>query len=204
MKQKYLYLCFIILLSGCLTSVCAQTVEVMSLDSFSTAAPPSSINIQLIEPLVFDDIDIKAGAKVKGNLCDVVGPRRLKRDARFSFVPISYIDTDGKVNYIKDNIKASYSEPLNKGKIAKNTVLGVGNFFMHGVKAGEAVVEGAVKNEQGNRIKSACVSLYESSPFSYIKKGKDIKISQNEHFFLKIRYKSNNENDNTTTKKGVI
>ena len=200
MKQKYFYLGFIIFLLGCFTAVYAQTIEVRSFDDFSTANPPSSISIELLEPLsLSEDKILDIGTKVDGELFDVVSPKRLKRDAGFSFKPKLYYDEDGKTHIIYNNITASYTEPIDKGKVAKSAVLGVGNFFVKGIKTGVTVVEGAVKNEQGNRLKSAGVSLYESSPVSYVEKGEEIEIKKEESFFLKFR--SNKSKKNTQPQK---
>ena len=52
------------------------------------------------------------------------------------------------------------------------------------------LVEGAVKNEKGNRAKSAVVSAYESTPLSYASKGKNIEIKQGQVFIMSFKQKS--------------
>ena len=194
MKQKYLYLCFIIFIAGVFNSAYSQTIEVRSMNSFSTADPPSSISVQIMEPLeVNSDEFLEAGFKLNGDLYDVVSPKRLKRDADFSFRPITYIDNDGKRHDITTDITASYTEPLDKGKVAKNAALSIGNFFFKGLKAGASAIAGAVKNEQGNRMKSAGVSLYEASPVSYVEKGEDIVIKKDDIFYLKFKNPKKND-----------
>lgn len=187
MKQKFLYLCFLLLLSGMFCKAYSQTVEVVSLSSFSTENPPAEIKIQLSEPIeLSNNVTLPAGTKLNGNLIDVVSPKRLKRDATFSFNPTSYIDGNGKVCKIKQHIIASYAEPVDKGGLAKSTALGVGNYFVKGLSIGVAAVEGAVKNTEDNRLKSSVVSAYESSPLSYVEKGEELEIIQEQHFFLKF------------------
>lgn len=51
---------------------------------------------------------------------------------------------------------------------------------------GVAAVEGAVKNQDGNRFKSSVSSVYEASPLSYARKGEDIEIKAGQVFFLKF------------------
>lgn len=188
MWQKNIFTGFIILISCMYTQAYAQTIEVYSLNKFSTDNPPKSISIKLLEPLEISKSEVyKAGVIMKGDLFDVVSPKRLKRDADFSFKPVSYIDLDGKTYQITSNITASYTEPIDKGQVAKNAALGVGNFFVKGLSMGVAAVSGAVKNEEGNRVKSSAVSVYEASPFSYVEKGEDINISINQSFFLKFK-----------------
>ena len=115
MWQKNIISGFLIILSCMFTQAYAQTVEVSSLDKFSTDSPPKSISIKLLEPLEISDNEVyKAGVIMKGDLFDVVSPKRLKRDADFSFKPVSYTDENGKTYQINSNITASYTEPLNK------------------------------------------------------------------------------------------
>lgn len=58
------------------------------------------------------------------------------------------------------------------------------------MSVGVAAVSGAVKNEEGNRVKSSAMSAYESSPLSLVEKGEDLNIEENMHFFLKFKEKS--------------
>jgi len=187
MKQKILFLCFSIMVTAMFSKAYAATIEVRSLEEFSTANPPASISVELLEPLeINENQTIKAGVVVTGKLVDVKKPKRLKRDATFSFKPVSYTDENGVRHAISTNIKGKLSEPLDTVELAKDAALGVGNFFVKGIKTTAAVVEGTVKNEQGNRLKSAGYSLYESTPVSYVEQGEDIKIKKNDSFYLKF------------------
>ncbi len=191
MRQKFLYFVFLLLLSGMFSKAYAQTVEVRALDSFSTAKPPKSVSVQLLEPLVLtDSITLSSGDIMTGDLFDVVSPKRLKRDAGFSFCLKSYKDLEENLHTVNSHIVASYSKPIDKGGLAKNAALGVGSFFVKGLSVGVAAVSGAVKNEEGNRVKSSAVSAYESSPLSLVEKGEDLNIEENMHFFLKFKEKS--------------
>lgn len=187
MKQKFLYLCFSILLSGMFCQTYAQTVAVVSLDDFSTDNPPASISVSLSEPLELkNDMILNSGCTLKGDLIDVVSPKRLKRDASFSFKLKSYTDENGKIHDVENDVVASYTVPIDKGDLAKNAVVGVGNYFVKGLSMGVAAVEGAVKNDEDNRLKSSVVSVYESSPLSLAQKGEDLKIKKDDTFFLKF------------------
>lgn len=197
MTQKNIFSVFIIILSCMFSQAYGQTVEVLSLSKFSTEKPPKSITVKLLEPLeISEDVIFQAGVIMQGDLYNVVSPKRLKRDADFSFKPITYQGLDGKKYKVDSNIVASYTEPLNKGELAKNAALGVGNFFVKGLSMGVAAVSGAVKNQEGNRIKSSAVSVYESSPLSYAEKGQDISIDVNQPFYLKFSSKNKKGDDN--------
>lgn len=204
MWQKFLYSCFIVILSGVFNLVWAQTVEVESLSSFSTDNPPQSIVIKLNEPITLTNtISLKAGDVIQGDLIDVVSPKRLKRDASFSFKPNFYMEADGKTHDIPVDIVASYTEPIDKGNLAKNAALGVGNFFVKGLSMGAAAVEGAVKNNGENRFKSSAKSVYKASPISYVEKGEDLDIKKSQVFYLKFPNPDKvSESENETEQKG--
>ena len=200
MWQKKIFLCFLLIMTGMFSQTYAQTVVVQSLSEFSTYNPPTSISVKLLEPVIISQtMTIGTGSTVNGDLIDVVSPKRLKRDAGFSFVPKSYIDEkgkskkinshiapDGKTYNISTDVSASYTTPIDKGELAKNTALGVGSFFVKGLSIGVAVVTGAVKNEEDNRFKSSVSSAYQASPFSYVQKGEDLEIKKTDLFYLKF------------------
>ena len=54
------------------------------------------------------------------------------------------------------------------------------------MSTGVAAVQGVVKNEEGNRLKSGVVSAYEASPASYVKKGEDLEFGVKDIFYLKV------------------
>lgn len=205
MKQKIFYLCFLLLISGMFNKAYAQTVEVISLSSFSTENPPAEIKIQLSDPLeLTEEVTLQPGTKINGNLVDVVSPKRLKRDATFSFQPTSYVDDKGNICKIEEQIVAPYTIPIDKANIAKNTALSVGNHFVKGLSIGVAAVEGAVKNPEDNRLKSSVVSAYKSSPLSYVEEGEELDVAQDQHFFLKfpnIKENKKTQNNESTTEK---
>lgn len=197
MWQKFFCLCFLLLSGVMFSQTYAQTVEVESLSSFSTANPPASISVKLSEPLeLTQDLTLDSGTVIKGNLIDVVSPKRLKRNASFSFKPVKYTDTKGKTGKIPSGILASYTTPTDKKKLAKNAALGVGSYFVKGLSVGAAAIEGAVKNQEDNRFKSSAVAAYESSPLSYVEKGQDIEIKEAQIFYLKFYQKRNKDKSN--------
>ena len=50
-----------------------------------------------------------------------------------------------------------------------------------------ALVEGAVKNEEGNVAKSAAISAFNATPLSYINMGKDIVINKGQVFTMSFK-----------------
>lgn len=187
MRQKFFFFGFLIVLSSMFSQAYAQTVAVQALDEISTAEPPQSISVRLLEPLDLSDSHLLSGTVIKGDLIDVVSPKRLKRDASFSFKPESYTDLNAETHNLNLNITATYTKPLDKGKMAESAALGVGSYFVKGLSLGVAAVKGAVNNNDGNRIKSSAVAVYESSPFSYAEKGEELEINKGDCFYLKFK-----------------
>ena len=109
-----------------------------------------------------------------------------------------YTDNNGKKHVIDQNgrqYKGKFTTQFNYKHAAKSAALSVGNFFLQGLSIGYAAVEGAVKNEEGNRVKSSAMSVYESTPISYVEKGTDIVILKDQVFCLKFKLKDEKEKD---------
>lgn len=194
MKKFYLY-CLLIL--GMLVQPAyAKTIPVQALDDFTTEKPSHTLQVKILEGIVLDEnLMFENGYIVEGRIVDVKNPKRLKRNATFSFVPTSFIDENGKITYIKGYYPAKYTTKINKGQLAKSAALGVGNFFVKGLSIGYSAVEGAVKNEKDNRFKSSVNAVYEDSPFSYVEKGGEIVIQKDQNFFLNFKVKDEPDED---------
>ena len=178
----------------------AEILKVQALSEFNTENPPSSIEVKAVSDMdLNEDLLIMDGFILKGNLVDVVSPKRLKRDATFSFVLTEYTDNNGKKHVIDQNgrqYKGKFTTQFNYKHAAKSAALSVGNFFLQGLSIGYAAVEGAVKNEEGNRVKSSAMSVYESTPISYVEKGEDIVILKDQVFCLKFKQKEDKKEIN--------
>ena len=201
MTQKIF--CFVLItILSMFTQTYAQTIEVQSLNKFSTENPPQSISVKIMSPVQLSENEyIDSGVTLNGDLIDVVSPKRLKRDASFSFKPNSYTDLDGKNVTITSDITAKFTTHIDKADIAKSAALSVGNHFVKGLSMGVAAVSGAVKNEEGNRLKSSAISAYEASPVSYINKGEDIVIETDQVFLLKFPNVKNKKDENQEVKE---
>lgn len=188
MKKSFIIAFGILLMFA--QSVCAKTISVQALNDFSTENPPSIMSIKVMDDLFLDEnLSFQAGYIVNGKIVDVSEPKRLKRDAVFSFVPLEYIDLNNKKHEITGYFPAKYTTKLNKGDIAKSAALGVGNYFVKGLSMGYSAIEGAVKNEQDNRLKSSANAVYEDSPFSYVEKGQQLYIKKDQLFLLNFKVK---------------
>ena len=124
-------------------------------------------------------IYVKKGTIIEGDVTDVVSPKRLKRNASFKFIPKTYYDSETHyAKNVKRDFVGKYSSrsELNAKTVAKKGAITAGNVLVGAfVAPAVGLVEGAIKNEEGNRAKSAAISAYESTPLSYANKGTQIR-----------------------------
>ena len=194
MKKIFTLLAMLIAFSA---PAMAKTIKVEALSDFTTENPPKYMQVKAVTDLqLSSEIVIMPDYILKGQIVDVKDPTRLKRNATFSFVLLSYIDNSGKEHEIKDYFIGKYTTKFDTASMAKSAALSVGNHFVKGISLGYHAVEGAVKNEEGNRFKSSAVSVYESTPFSYVENGEEIVIPKNNIFILNFKVKGEeNEED---------
>lgn len=184
MKKFYLSLVLSLLLCS---PALAKTIEVEALNDFSTANPPKTMSVRIVTDVIEDyKVVVPKDTIVYGKIVNVKDPKRLKRNATFSFQPTSYTDLQGITHPIKRQIAGKYTTKLDKKEVAKSAALSVGSYFVKGLSMGYRTIEGVVKDEEDNRLKSGAKALYESSPVSYIEEGKDIEIKAGENFYLQF------------------
>ena len=190
MKKLLLIFSFIVLIS--IQPVMAKNVKVEAMSDFSTANPPSTWNVKIVEGFTTKSgYEVVEGSIITGRIIDVTNPKRLKRNATFRFIPVSYYDikTDKTYHVDKDYVgKYNSIGDITVEQIAEKGAVTAGNYFISStIGPGVALVKGVVKNEQGNRAKSAVVSVYESTPLSYVSKGKELEIKQGQHFLMSFK-----------------
>lgn len=194
MKRKFYLLIFMIGLFC--QPVMAKTVAVEAMSDFSSENPPKTMQIKALEDVALDEkITVKAESVMSGKVVDVISPKRLKRNASFTFVPLNYTDVSGKVEEINNYYPAKYTTKINKGQLAKSVGLGVGSFFVKGLSIGYSAIEGAIKNEKDNRFKSSVTEVYQDSPLSYVEKGEELVIEKGQLFFLNFKTKDDEKEE---------
>lgn len=155
------------------SSVFAEDMKVMALKDFSTDKP-SEIKVQVLQTMKLDEgVVIEQGSVVTGVMVDVIPAKRLKRDATFSFMPTSFV-TPKRVRYSINRKYVGKFSPkieIDKAELAKTAALSVGDYFVKGLSTGFYAVQGAIKDEKGNRFVSSVQNVYENSLLSYIEKG---------------------------------
>lgn len=188
--MKKIVLLFLMLLVS--TPAFAKNVKVEAMSDFSTENPPSVWSVKVVEGFTTKGgYPVYAGSIIEGRIEDVKDPKRLKRNATFTFVPTDYFDYNTQKWFkIEQDIEAKYSflSDVDAKSVAKTGAVTVGNKLLDGFFGpGVALVEGAVKNEKGNRAKSAVVSVYESTPLSYANKGKELVIERGQVFIMNFK-----------------
>lgn len=188
MKKALLILSVLLLVNP----VLAKTVKVEALSDFSTANPSQTWRLKIVEGFVTDNgITVHQGTVFEGKIVDVTSPKRLKRAAGFTFVPQTYYDPQvGITKDVKRDFQGKYSPKteMTAGNLIKKGAMTAGNMLIGSfVAPAVGLVEGAVKNGEGNRAKSAVVSAYENTPLSYASKGKELEFKKGQVFIMNFK-----------------
>jgi hypothetical protein len=192
---------FLLILSALLiiSPVMAKNIKVEALANFSTANPPKTWKVKVLEGFVADNgVVIHTNTVIEGDIVNVKSPKRLKRNATFKFVPKTYYDPqDGTTKIVKRDFEGKYSSTSNidKKSLAKTGAISAGNMLIGSFVAPTVgLVEGVVSNKEGNRVKSAVVGAYERTPLSYANKGQEMEFKQGQVFVMSFKLKGEEEN----------
>lgn len=194
MKKIFLILSVLLIINP----VMAKNVKVEALNGFSTVNPPKTWKIKILEGFVTDNgIAIHPNTIIEGDIVGTTSPKRLKRNATFRFIPKTYYDPQiGYTQDIKRDFEGKYSSrtEMTAGNIAKKGAVTAGNMLIGSfVAPAVGLVEGAVKNEEGNRAKSAVISAYENTPLSYVSKGKELEFKKGQVFIMNFKLREEEE-----------
>ncbi len=136
-----------------------------------------------------DNIIISEGDILNIKIKDYVKPKRGKMDGYY------------KVEYLADNIADNngtmrISNPKDMESIVKSAGITVTGHILKvpGFSQAVAVSKGLIKpNENMSRIASAGKNLYQSTPLTYIEKGKNFEIEKDGIIVLKLKFKDDNQ-----------
>lgn len=171
-------------------SVFAKEISVTSMDDFNSNNPPKTISFTTIESDYVENFGlIPKNSLITADIFELQSEKRLKRDAKLllKIKSIQNAEPLPKSNMGLGNLYAKYVEPKDKKEIAKNAALTAGNFLVKGLSISYKTVEGAIKNEEDNVLKSAGVAAYQASPLSYIEEGEPLIIKKGETFFIDFK-----------------
>lgn len=196
MKKIVLFL--LVAAAICTQPVMAKNVKVEAVSDFSTANPKSVWEVKIVESFTTKNgYYVPQGTIIRGKIKNVTDPKRLKRNANFDFVVTDCINPEtNKDTLVKKNIVGKYSSltevtPL---KVVETGAIAAGNKLVGAyIGPSVALVKGVTQNEEGNRAKSAVVSVYESTPLSYASKGKELEIKKGQVFVMSFKTKEDDE-----------
>ena len=171
-------------------SAYSKIITLEAISEFSTGNPPQHVEMRLPKETKFYDITLPQGAVIKCNLTDITPPKRLKRGASFTLIPVSYVDEKQEYIEFKTPQKARYIKKLEPSAAAKTVastaVKTVGGKIVPGLGLGISAIEGAVKGEEGSKIKSAAQNVYQSSPLSYLELGQELQVNSNDRLIVRL------------------
>lgn len=200
MIKKTLLVLFCIIFQVSATMAAVQ-MKVSAQKEFRTDKPDYNINVKVLKDTELGNYEIPEGAILECKILEIVDPKRGKRNAGFYVKPESYF-YNGNNFQIKEDIYGKYSktvlskEELKKippAKMVKNAALAVGNHFVKGLSLGVSMVEGVIKNEEDNRIKSGVKKVYKDSPLSYVEEGEQLDLKPGDEFYLVFKIDDDEE-----------
>ena len=186
------------------TAMAADQIKVVAIEDFKTAEPAETIDVKVLKASPLGKYELKENYVLHCQVLKIVDPKRLKRSASFYVRPVSYTTPDNDIVRIREEFYGKYSKhvlskeelkEIEPGKVIKGAALTVGNYFVKGLSIGVSFVEGVVKNEKDNRLKSGVVNAYEASPLSYVEEGQQLDIKVGDDFYLVFKYDDDEEGE---------
>lgn len=175
----------------------ADTMVVGAVSTIHTNHPSDVVKVKVLRNCTLDNVPLKIGYVLEGKI-NVTDPKRLKRNATFTFTPETYTDLEGNVEKFTYALEGKFTEEfqLDAKSLAESAITSVANHFVKGISFGYYAVKGAVQNKDGNRFVSCVDAMYQNSPLSYIEKGADLEILEESVFGLKFSECKNEPLDN--------
>lgn len=166
----------------------AKATQVEAMTPYNSDTPADTILFKIVSPTFIEDFgSLEQGDVIDATIVRAKDNTRLKQNATFSVKIYKITYTNGETKY-PENLYAKYTTEWDKVETSKSVALSVGNRFVKGLTFGYRTVEGAIKNPEGNRAKSAGVALYNATPLSLISKGEGLEIKTGDNFLLNIEY----------------
>jgi hypothetical protein len=185
MKRLLIIFCLLFI---SVSPVLADTMVVQAKTTISTDYPNEDVVVEVVRDCTLENIVLKTGYILEGKMI-VTDPKRLKRDATFTFYPLCYKDLEGNIHRFTTLYYGKFSPKFEldiKG-LAQTAAFGVADHFFKGISMGFYAVQGAVQNKDGNRVTSTVSNVYEHSILSYISKGGAVELPKESIFGLKFK-----------------
>lgn len=188
MLKKIVTLFIIIALQSNVLMAYAKKVEVKAMQPFDSLHPPKNFSVMLNEDFEYSDTKVLYKYyNLNGYIYEVIPPKRMKQSASFIFIPTSYTDFSHKT-YPLTNVVSKYTTKfaLKNFTITSAIIMAIGLVPAVVVSTGYFAVDGAIKNNDGNRLKSSATEVYDKTYLSMGEKGKNLYIYKNQDFLLDI------------------
>lgn len=175
--MKKILLLMIIALLSTFTSTQAAVLKGKAIDEISTTSPKDFISIKISKNVnLSKDITLKKGYILTGKMLNITEPEQWHHNASFTFIPTSYTDTNGNINKITEEIKATYRQKMKPDY--KHSEISIGNFMFSPayIEDTKKIIHGETKevwDEYANR----------STPWG---KGIQIDIKPNETIYFNL------------------
>lgn len=171
------------------SSVQAKIIKVVALEDFSSKQPSSIFTVQTIESKqLAKNVFLPATTVISGFIINVEEPKRGKRNSYIEFVPttITYNGKTRKLTHSSINAKVTEYTYTDPKKATIDISLKVANIFLRGLISAAEFVQGAVTAQNGTRIKSGAMNVYQKSFLTYIEVGKELNIKKGDTLKLKL------------------
>lgn len=168
----------------------AKTLKVISLKHFSTEYPAPTFAVQTTQKEIIDKgIILEEGTIISGIVLRIVPPKRGKQNGYFEFIPteITYRGVTQKIEHSIEVAKVLGYYPIDPKDLTFDVAKKTANFFLKGAISAIEFADGAIKAENGQRIKSGATKVYKNSFLSYIEPGKELNINRGDMLILKIK-----------------
>lgn len=168
-------------------------LRVETVTPFSTTEPPATVKLKSLGELqLTQEVTIKDGDILTGELTHIKHAKRLKRDATFKYKINSVQPVEGKSYPITEHNEGKYlyEIKIDKRKLVTNTALKVGEQFASGITVSYRAIEGAVENRKeglSGAALGAVENVYDNSLLGYTKKGVEIEKKAGDKFYLSLK-----------------
>ncbi|MBQ7286799.1 MAG: hypothetical protein IJW73_03455 [Candidatus Gastranaerophilales bacterium] len=190
--MKKLLLLSIVLLN--LSAFASDKLHVKALEDYSSENPKEVFQVELLESKMVNELYILDGSVLNCKLLKVKDPKRAKMNAKVYFRLISYDDNRGQHKFPR-NLTAKYAKKiLNKEAIksvppktyVKAATSIAGDMIVPGISTAVSFVDGAITNQENDRLVSGAKQVYKDSILSYVEYGEAIEIKKDDVFYLVV------------------
>lgn len=171
------------------SSTQAKTINVVSLNRFSTETPTPTFKVRTIErEIISKDLILESDTIISGIILKVNSTKFFKCKSSFDFIPteITYQGVTEKINHPRIVARVVGYSPANFTELVTNIGLKAANIFLKGAISAAEFTQGAIEGDYGQKFQSGVAKVYQNSMLYYIGPGLDLNINEGDMIMLKI------------------